>query len=106
MPMDTPLHKAAKDGDIDEMQDVLKTGVGINEPGAQGRTALHRALGGGFTAASEFLIEQGADPMINDALKRTSLHWSAMAPPPANLQCCELIFSKSDGTSMLTKKTK
>ena len=101
MPMDTELHKAAKDGDIDAMKDCLADKVGINDQGAQGRTALHRALGGGFVEAASFLMEQGADPMIADSLKRTSLHWAAMAPPPGNVDCCKLIFEKSDGKAML-----
>mmetsp|Transcript_66979 Transcript_66979/g.178228 ORF Transcript_66979/g.178228 Transcript_66979/m.178228 type:complete len:261 (-) Transcript_66979:531-1313(-) len=106
MPMDTALHKAAKDGDIDGMKDCLDDNIGINEQGAQGRTALHRALGGGFHEASVWLMENGADPLIADSLKRTSLHWAAMAPPPGNLECVKLMFDKSDGKSMLAKKTK
>ena len=106
MPMDTDLHKAAKDGDIDAMKDCLAENIGINEQGAQGRTALHRALGGGFMEASAFLIEKGADPAMVDSLKRTSLHWAAMAPPPGNLACVQLIFEKADGKAMLAKKTK
>ncbi|KAL1519073.1 hypothetical protein AB1Y20_003340 [Prymnesium parvum] len=106
MPMDTALHKAAKDGDIDGIKDCLADKIGINEQGAQGRTALHRALGGGFDEASAFLIENGADPMVSDSLKRTSLHWAVMGPPPGNIKCCQLLFDKADGVAMLSKKTK
>ena len=106
MPMDTDLHKAAKNGDIDEMRDCLDAGTNINEQGAQGRTALHRALGGGFAEAATFLIERGADLTISDSLRRTSMHWAAMGPPPGNVECCALVFEKSDGKVMLAQKTK
>ena len=71
-----------------------------------GRTALHRALGGGFAECARFLIENGADPNKADALKRTPLHWAAMGPAPGNVECCELIFEKGDGQAMLSKETK
>ena len=71
-----------------------------------GRTALHRALGGGFHECAELLIEKGADPNVADSLKRTSLHWAAMAPAPGNVPCCELVFAKGDGEGMMAKTTK
>ena len=71
-----------------------------------GRTALHRALGGGFIECAELLIENGADPNQADSLKRTSLHWAAMGPPPENRRCCELVFQKGDGDAMLKMTTK
>ena len=58
---ETELHKAARDGDKDGLQDLLQQGLNINEKGAQGRTALHRALGGGHVDCVRFLIEKGAD---------------------------------------------
>jgi len=106
MPADTDLHKAARDGDMDEVQALLKDGNDINAAGAQGRTALHRALGGGYAELAAFMIEKGADPGVVDILKRTSLHWAAMGPPPGNLACCQLMFDKADGASMLAKTTK
>lgn len=71
-----------------------------------GRTALHRALGGGFAKCAEFLIEKGADPNQADTLKRTALHWAAMGPAPGNVECCDLVFTKGDGPAMLAKTTK
>ena len=71
-----------------------------------GRTALHRALGGGFTECAQLLIEKGANPNVVDALKRTSLHWAAMGPAPHNVECCALVFTHGDGSGMLAKTTK
>jgi hypothetical protein len=127
---ETKLHHAARDGDRNEIEALLGDGLAVNEKGAQGalralvswpfnlavaafppltaracsragRTALHRALGGGFIDCAEFLIENGADPDMADTLKRTALHWAAMGPPPglpsvalpenarAMHQCCQ-----------------
>ena len=49
---------------------------------------------------------QGAQPSMIDSLKRTSLHWAAMAPPPNNVDCCALLFERGDAKSMLSKQTK
>jgi len=103
---ETDLHKAARDGDKDEIDALIQQGLNVNEKGAQGRTALHRALGGGFHECAELLIEKGADPNVADSLKRTSLHWAAMAPAPGNVPCCELVFAKGDGEGMMAKTTK
>ena len=52
------------------------------------------------------LINSGANVDIADTLKRTSLHWAAMGPPPGNYDCCRLVFEKGDGETMLKKATK
>ena len=103
---ETELHKAARDGSLDELKALLDEGLEVNEKGAQGRTALHRALGGGHTECARFLISKGADPNQIDTLKRTPLHWASMAPPPDNVACCELVFEHGDGVAMMSKVTK
>ena len=57
MPQDTELHKVTKDGDVAATQDLLGTGAAVNALGAQGRTALHRALGGGFAECARVLLD-------------------------------------------------
>ena len=103
---ETELHKAARDGDKDGVEDLIRQGLNVNEQGAQGRTALHRALGGGHADCARLLIDKGADPNKADTLKRTPLHWASMGPPPDNVACCELIFEKGDGPAMMLKETK
>ena len=106
-PVLTPLgDRGALAGDKDEIESLLQQGLNVNEQGAQGRTALHRALGGGHAECARFLIENGADPNKVDALKRTPLHWASMGPPPGNVECCQIIFEKGDAKAMLYKETK
>jgi ankyrin repeat protein len=88
------------------LESLLAGGLEVNEKGAQGRTALHRALGGGHAECARFLISKGADAGQADNLKRTPLHWAAMAPPPGNVECCEIVFESADGVGMMTKETK
>jgi ankyrin repeat protein len=71
-----------------------------------GRTALHRALGGGFEECVRLLIDKGADLNKPDNLKRTALHWASMAPPPGNVECVKIIFEKGDAASMLTTQSR
>ena len=78
MPVDGPLHKAARDADLTACQDALADGAEIDALGAQGRTALHRALGSGSVEVNKYLLDTGANPQIIDAMKRSSLHWAAM----------------------------
>lgn len=106
MPQDTALHKAANENDKDGVQDELAKGTNVDEPGAQGRTALHRALGAGYVDLARFLIvECKADPLKDDAMKRSSLHWASMAPSGSK-DCCELLFELNVGKAMLNKQSK
>jgi len=107
MPADTELHKAARDGDKELAEDLLRGGADVNAIGAQGRTALHRALGGGFVEMCRYLIDNKAEVSVVDALKRTSLHWAAMAPVNGK-ECCELLFEVAEEAvvGMLDKQTK
>ena len=95
MPRDNELHKVAKDGDTESVKSLVAEGSAVDEPGAQGRTALHRALGGGFVECAAVLLELGADASIKDQMQRTSLHWAVGAPDPgASSQCVELLFDR------------
>ena len=73
--------------------------------GAQGRTALHRALGAGAPEICRFLLDKGANPQIVDSMKRTSLHWAAMAPSGA-CESCKLLFEFGLGAKMLDLQSK
>lgn len=104
---ETELHKAARDGDVDSIEMLCTQGLNVNEKGAQGRTPLHRALGGANVEAVRLLISKGADATIVDSLKRNSLHWAAMGPPPGNVECCEILFEQCENfPAMMAKETK
>ena len=49
----------------------------INEKDADGRTALHRAAGGGHLAIARLLLEKGADIEAKDKYGTTALHFAA-----------------------------
>jgi len=108
MPADTELHKAAKDGLTDDCMDIVAQGADVNAPGAQKRTALHRALGGCFYETAAALIDKGADATIDDQMKRTSLHWAVMGSgsPEDLMNCVKLVFDKGNGASMVNKQSK
>lgn len=79
MPQDTPLHKAANQGDLEACKDLLDAGeTDVNAPGAAERTALQRAVGGNHLELAKLLIERGADVHKTDKSGRTALHWAAI----------------------------
>ena len=80
MPQDTELHKVTKDGDVAATQDLLGTGAAVNALGAQGRTALHRALGGGFAECARVLLDArlwGSFSSKNTVVRETQTMYSA-----------------------------
>lgn len=85
MPVDTALHKACHNGDINDIKKVYdehdpdEDPIDVNAAGAQDRRPLHRAAGGNHVAAVKFLIEEkGATVDQVDKPGRTPFHWAAM----------------------------
>lgn len=62
MPSDTPLHKAAHNGDKGACLQILEEkSVDVNAPGAGDRRALHRAAGGNHAELCTLLLDKGAE---------------------------------------------
>lgn len=62
MPADTPLHKAAHNGDKGALIQILDDAeIDVNAPGAAERRPLHRAAGGNHAELITILVEKGAD---------------------------------------------
>lgn len=61
----TPLHVAARKGDLKEVQRLLDNGADVNEPSSGhkglGTTALHLAATGGHLEVMNELLERGAN---------------------------------------------
>jgi len=66
MPIDGPLHKAAGNGSLREIEQLVKDGADINAPGANDRTPLHKAAGYGHAGAVSLLLKLGADAKARD----------------------------------------
>lgn len=104
MPQDTPLHKAANEGCVEDIQEELAQGANVNAKGAQGRTALHRALGVGNLPCVEELLSNNADPGIDDGMKRTALHWAVAGK---SMECLSILFEDGNkGKEMINKQSK
>lgn len=75
----TPLHMAARDGNVERVEEILegKNGqvkVSINTQNAIGQTPIHLAAKWGRLNVIKFLIEAGADLEITDRKGRKPLH--------------------------------
>ncbi len=58
---ENPLHKAARDGDIEAAITLLSDGANVDEKNSQGLTPLHMIALNGRTDMAELLIEHGAE---------------------------------------------
>ncbi|MCE2516643.1 MAG: ankyrin repeat domain-containing protein, partial [Alphaproteobacteria bacterium] len=58
---DTPLHIAARDGDVAEIKALLAKGHDVNAKGKRGRTPLHAAAFEFHSEAITALLDGGAD---------------------------------------------
>ncbi len=56
-----PLHQAAIDGDLEEVKQILKSGIQVNSKSKTGATALHWAAFKGQYDVALYLIKNGAD---------------------------------------------
>ncbi|MCD9021218.1 ankyrin repeat domain-containing protein [Cohnella sp. NL03-T5] len=64
--MNTQWMRAAEQGDLETMRDVLLGGVDLNMQDANGRTAMMAAAYNNQIAAFEWLVNEGADVNIRD----------------------------------------
>lgn len=55
-----PLHDAAREGDLDRVQSILRALPDVNAPDQAGYTALHYAALGGHLSVMKRLLYQGA----------------------------------------------
>ncbi|KAF6260118.1 ankyrin repeat-containing domain protein [Scenedesmus sp. NREL 46B-D3] len=74
----TPLHYAARAGQLKAVQLLLKHGADVDAATRSGRaTALHRAAHTGHAEVAQALLSAGADPLLQDADGETPLHKAA-----------------------------
>lgn len=76
---ETPLAKAAIQGDLTEISQQLKGGADINARDPLGRTPLHMAAFYGRVKTAEYLISHGADINASDRVGMTPLHVAVLS---------------------------
>ncbi|MFH2001937.1 MAG: ankyrin repeat domain-containing protein [Planctomycetota bacterium] len=74
----TALHAAARAGEVDAMELLIKAGAAFERDG-DGNTALHIAAGRGMCRAVSALIKLGADTSLYNAQGETPLHMAVKA---------------------------
>jgi ankyrin repeat protein len=80
------FHKAALDGDITAVRQVLSGSLNIDTLDEDGRTALMYAAFNGHTDIAKILIEKGADINLTDPNKRTALMFASSGPFPETVR--------------------
>lgn len=108
MPIDTPLHKACKDGNFEAVEMIvtssdLNVRVDINAPGAAGRRPLHRAAGENHTRIILYLVNNGAEIDIVDKSNRTALHWAAVS---GHSEAAKVLLESGANILVVTKQAR
>ena len=70
---DTPLHIAARKGEIEDIDILVAHGANVNVRGDLGNTPLHQAALNGQARAIARLLELGADPAVRNEFSETAL---------------------------------
>ena len=78
-----PLHWAASDSDLEEIEALLDAGADVEERDKLGSTPLHWAVGNENPAVTKALLDAGADPMAREEDGITPLHWAVGNENPA-----------------------
>lgn len=78
------LRRAASEGDVAKVKELLDAGVDVNAKNAYGGTALSFACDRGRTEMVQLLLERGADPNTKDTFYGASpLMWALIKKRPA-----------------------
>merc|ERR550514_2412950 len=70
------LHNAARDGDLEYIEELLEAGADVNEKSANELTPLHWAAIQGHHHVVDVLLEAGADITAEDEIGQHPLHFA------------------------------
>ena len=100
-----PLHEAAKNGDIDQINRLIENGTPIDVIDENSNTPLYIAVGQGHKQGAELLILKGAN--VNAVCWRgyTPLHWS-VAALGGQKELAELLIAKGANVDAVDLKGK
>ena len=76
-PNETALHRAARDGHLDEVKQLLTQGAEVTAVNRWDQTPLHQAAGHGHLEVVKYLVTQGARLDAQDTTGQTPLFWAA-----------------------------
>ena len=78
---DTPLHIAARKGELDDIAVLVRHGADVNLRGDLGHTPLHYAAMSAQAAAVERLLDLGADTSLKNEFSETPLQVAEVGGP-------------------------
>ena len=97
---DVLLIRAASNGDIEGVKQLLAAGADVNAKYKDGFTPLHRAAREGQKELAELLIAKGADVNARDDIGRTPLYYAAVQ---GQKEIAELLIAKGANVNAVGK---
>jgi hypothetical protein len=85
------LRRAAAQGRVSQIDDLLARGAPVDAADARDWTALHHAVIARQSDAARLLLDRGADPNFRGQFDLTPLHWAAMRAYP---EICALLMRR------------
>ena len=75
-PLYTPLHKAVRSGNIQDVKALISSGVEIDAKGKTQEMPLFEAARNNLVSIAKLLLQNGADVNARDSVLQTPLHFS------------------------------
>jgi ankyrin repeat protein len=90
-----PLHKAAKQGSLEKVKEILNSEPNLLDSRAEAdqATPLHYAVRGGHPAVVKYLLDKGVDVNLTDKTQKTPLHIAARSSVKGIVECVPLLLS-------------
>ncbi|OHW99164.1 ankryin domain-containing protein, partial [Colletotrichum incanum] len=100
---ETPLHLAARSGNLDAVRELLNLGCNIDQRDSAGDTVLTIACAEGYAPMAQYLVDAGCNVGVKNNLGFTALHRAAEATGESSMEIIRSLLSAGASATATTK---